>query len=390
MFFDVTRINDKGVIMNRPMIRYLSLSDIHLGHIKNKTIKIIEHLDRYFVDNLDVMSKLDILFLVGDIYDRLLSNAGDDDELVTAWLSRVAMFCKRYDIKLRVLEGTPSHDWRQAKIFNTTLAGLKTDIDFKYIDSLSIEHISDLGIDVLYVPDEWNHNAADTFAEVKELLKEKKLTKVDITMLHGQFHYQLPMITLDSSHNEEDYLSITRYFISAGHIHTHSVFKRIVAQGSFDRLSHNEEEKKGAVFFTIYKNRESTYKFIENKLATIFKSIKVSEKDLKNLTDRLRNVLKNIPPDSHIRLIMDSNNSLRKSFHDIKDSFKQYHFIMKTIDPTVVEENAISKNLLKSTKHTGIQITKRNIEELILDEVSDMNLIGSDISMLKEELSLVS
>ena len=45
-----------------------------------------------------------------------------------------------------------------------------------------------------------------------------------------------------------------------------SVFERILAQGSFDRLAHNEEEDKGGIVVTIDKvNGNHSYRFIKNE-----------------------------------------------------------------------------------------------------------------------------
>ena len=60
---------------------------------------------------------------------------------------------KPYNIILRILEGTPSHDWKQSKLFIHLNDLTKAGTDVKYIDSLSIEYIDKFGINVLY-PDE--------------------------------------------------------------------------------------------------------------------------------------------------------------------------------------------------------------------------------------------
>ena len=74
------------------------------------------------------------------------------------------------------------------------------------------------------------------------------LTKVDYAVMHGQFDYQLPKhITGMPRHDSQKYLDIVKHYIFIGHIHTHSVYDRIIAQGSFDRLTHGQEEPKGYV-----------------------------------------------------------------------------------------------------------------------------------------------
>ena len=96
--------------------------------------------------------------------------------------------------------------------------------------------------------------------------------EVDIAIMHGQFHYQFPRIKLDSSHDEQEYLNMVKHYIHIGHIHTHSSYDRIIAQGSFDRIAHGEEENKGCVVAKIdTTNRENDeWMFLVNDKAMRF------------------------------------------------------------------------------------------------------------------------
>jgi DNA repair exonuclease SbcCD nuclease subunit len=189
--------------MRKKHISYLVLSDIHLGHKNNKTEDIVNNLNHYFAKHNQLIKRCDVIFLAGDVFDKLLISSSVEYVVAIQWLSVLAMYCKKNNIKLRILEGTPSHDWKQLKALSTTLEVLNTGIDFKYISTLEIEHIEDLGINVLYIPDEYKHEASETFTDVKELMKSKNLKQVDIAIMHGQFNYQLP-IKLESSHSEVD------------------------------------------------------------------------------------------------------------------------------------------------------------------------------------------
>ena len=199
--------------MKIPILNALCLSDIHLGNNVNTTEEIVINLKKFFAKHNKLIKQCKIIFLAGDVYDKLLVNGSRSFIVSLEWLTWLAMYCKQHDIKLRILEGTPSHDWRQVSVLNTTLRELKIDIDFKYIDTLAIEYMPEYDINILYIPDEYKHVASETFEEVQELLKSHGLTKVDLIIMHGQFHHQLPMITLDSSHNEDDYINICKHYI---------------------------------------------------------------------------------------------------------------------------------------------------------------------------------
>lgn len=177
-------------------IKYLVISDIHLGNERNTTKEIIANLDTYF-DNYNPTSQfadLDILFIAGDLYDKLLDFSSDDIHEITLWLSRVVKFCSRNSIKLRILEGTPSHDWQQSRIIETLDSLLTVKTDIRYISTIHIEYLKDLGIHILYVPDEATSSAELTFTIVKKLMAELKIEQVDIAIMHGMFDYQATWI----------------------------------------------------------------------------------------------------------------------------------------------------------------------------------------------------
>jgi DNA repair exonuclease SbcCD nuclease subunit len=368
-------------------ITYLVISDIHLGHARNKTRDIIDHLNSFFDNNKKAFSKLDIIFIAGDLYDKLLHHSSDEALLAIAWLSNLANFCGNNNIKLRILEGTPSHDWHQAKVFDKALHKLDINVDFKYIETLHIEFMEDLGISILYVPDEWRPNTIDTYKEVKELLLANNIDKVDTAIMHGMFRYQLPNGIEMDCFEEEDYLSITKHFINIGHIHTPSVNNRIIAQGSFDRLAHNEEEKKGGVIVSISDTKEDTYKFIENKEATLFLSKVIKTKSLDCALETLERFLSDLKPQSHVMLRFTRDNPLNTVINDIKKKYPMFRFKKKIIDDIGNDDNNTLLNKALSGKKINIPvITKSNIVELIEKEIIKYQLPENKLNVLRNEL----
>ena len=258
-------------------IRIASISDIHLGHKRNKTENIIANLNKY-LSNGAFMSTIDLLFIAGDVFDELLDLSNPDIAKIDLWIARLLLWATRNDVQICVLEGTPSHDRGQSNRFvtiNTLMAhsGHKG-ADLLYVDTLSIVYLERFNLNVLFVPDEWGPSAEDTLDQVRALMRDKGLTQVDLGIMHGLFPHQLDIdIPHLSRHDNVAYTALVKYFISIGHIHTFSQFDNIIAQGSFDRLSHNEEEAKGFIRAEI--NEDGTYvvTFIENKTAATFKTI---------------------------------------------------------------------------------------------------------------------
>jgi hypothetical protein len=375
-------MKNKVLNMKKSKINYLVLSDIHLGHNINNTENVINNLQLYFKDNYKEFSKLDMICIAGDVFDKLLVSSSIDFVLSTEWLTELIVFCKQHDIILRILEGTPSHDRNQSKVITSIIKKLNIELDYKYIDTLYIEHHNRLGIDILYIPDEYKHKAEDTYKEVLELLTELKLKKVDIAFIHGQFHYQLPMVKLDSSHNMEDYLNIVKYYISVGHIHTPSVYERIIAQGSFDRLAHNEEEDKGGVVITLTE-KESSFKFVYNKNAMIFKTYRFDKESIEEITNILDKDLKKMKDKSNIRIISNSEEFLSSN---IKDLRLRYPNINIKIEKSKNKEEDKFNIIEELPKIETFSITKDNILDLITLELNKYNLTEKEIKELKSEV----
>jgi len=349
--------------VNQTKISYLVISDIHLGHSRTKTKYIVNNLLTYFSTNHKIFKNLDILFLAGDVYDKLLATNSEDFILANEWLATLAIYCKTNNIKLRILEGTPSHDWHQVGVFNTNIESFASELDYKYIDTLSIEFIDDLGITVLYVPDEWNENASDTETEVQALLDKYSLE-------------QLP-----SSHNEDFYLSKVKHFINIGHIHIGSANGRILAQGSFDRLSHNEEGDKGGLVMTLYHTGDREYKFIKNKNAHPFKSFDLSDKDAPDMLAILDKKLPKLDPITNVRIIIPNDSYIYSSVKDIVDRYGLVNLKIDRKKPKLVAAKIQPGKVIEA-----FSITSDNIEELLHEELVKYKLSDADRSIAYAEI----
>lgn len=351
--------------------KYLVLSDIHLGHSKTKSEEIVNHLDAFFeyYQTNTVYTELDIIIIAGDLFDSLLDFASIDIHIASLWVSRLVGFCSLYKIKLRILFGTPSHDWNQSRIVETLIRMIDKPIDFKYIETLYIERMDDLDIDILYIPDEWTPNTDLTFTQVQELMKSKGLLQVDIAVMHGCFNYQLQNVPGHiQRHSEANYLSVVKYFISIGHFHTFSTYERIIAQGSFDRLAHGEEEPKGGVIIQITKEDEMRFDFIENKHAKIYKTIQFRSYDLDKCMEKLDRFVKKLPHDSYVRIKAVKDHPLYAGLDRLKLRYLDFNFSRIALDK---EEKTyqLLNNIEVAVDYTPISITRDNIKTLLMEQI---------------------
>lgn len=366
-------------------IKYLVLSDIHLGHNINKTENIINNLNKYFEMYSKKFKDLDMIIIAGDVFDKLLVNSGNDYILSVKWLTDLILYCQRNNIVLRILEGTPSHDWKQMKSISSIIEKLELKLDYKYIDTLTIEHIDRFKLNILYIPDEYKIKASDTYKEVLKLMKKNKLTQVDLAIMHGQFNYQLPF-QLESSHNEEDYLSIVKYYIHIGHIHTSSINNRILAQGSFDRLAHAEEENKGGMLIQLDTEKENSYEFLINTNSMIFKTIKFKKETLEEIIKKLDIELKKLPGGSNIRITSEHEEFLSKNVDAIKKRYPNLNIKYERN-----KNKSIKKSLITETTDNinSFNITKENIDELLRERLTKYNFNKQELDIYNKELSQV-
>lgn len=367
---------------------YLVISDIHLFHPRNKTADIIHNLDVFF-DHYSPVGKfvhVKIIYIAGDIFDSLQDLDAKDGDLYTLWMERLMRFCHRHGIKLRILRGTPSHDWMQPKRSETIFKVVNLPLDFRYIDTLHIEYMEDLDKHVLYVPDEWRADPEDTYKEVLALMSQLNLTQVDTAIMHGCFRYQLPPAAVNIPfHKEEHYLPIVKHFINIGHHHTFNPNGRILPEGSFDRLSHNEEEPKGGVLCQIRATGDS-YLFIENKGAKIFKTIELKSKDLTKSMLQVQKVMAKIPDNAYVRIKAAKDHPLYLAFNELKIQYPMQHFSKKSIDDEEDDRQLVSSTITLNPDYSPITINQMNIVTLVMEEVKTKHRLSTPQTMLLQQL----
>lgn len=340
-------------------------SDVHHGHPRVKTSHTYQCVREAFPDNRET-AKLDMLVIAGDWYDRLLNLSQTDVEETDMSIIYLLRLCAKHDIVLVVLEGTPSHDWRQSErfvFFNKTFSiGCK----LYYFDELCIHHFEEFGLDFLFVPDEWTNSTAKTFKEVQQKLQERGLEKVDYAVMHGAFDYQLPMVAESLKHNSQAYLDIVRYMIFIGHIHTYSRFDRIIAQGSLNRLSQGEEGPKGHVRVKVRSENDYEVIFVETKNAAIFKTIQCSDLALEEAYALVDAVARTVPDESFLRVRANIGSPVLNSQKRMEE---RWPTIRWTLEPNErVERTRVE--IVRENTYSPITITPENIVRLVQEKMT--------------------
>lgn len=374
---------------NDKPVKIAVFSDIHLGHKNTKTRKIIDNLrDLIFKDYSN--QELNIIFLAGDVFDGLLDLNDEDLPFIDFFIEDLLRFCNKYKIALRILEGTPSHDWTQSQRFLTIAQILNLpDLDILYIDNIHIEYNKQYNMNILYIPDEIQPTVDKTLKIVKDLLIAKGLNTVDIAIMHGQFEFQLPAhIKNIPRHSSEEYLKIVKKLIAIGHIHTFSTFDRIVAQGSTDRLSHGQEEPKGYIKANIYSDRFD-FSFIENKNAQIYKTIDITEYEMEETLYHIKSIVKDYPDGSFIRLKANYEHPVFFNMDELVKLYPTFTFSRLIKDKSKDNTDIVEDLEIDTSEYTPITLNRENIPQLLKSKIMiklnhDERLINKSLSLLGE------
>lgn len=349
----------------KPDLYMASISDIHLGHPKTPTQHITSNLVRAFPDGPSTHA-LDMIVIGGDLFDRLLSADQIEVLQILEWAAQLALMCEREKIHLVLMEGTPSHDRSQSKMFEVFKTMGITKKYFHYITDLSIVRFDDLEIDILFVPDEWRPEPDDTWKEVVALLREQNLSQVDFTILHGTFDYQLPEHIKTARHTLSRYEEITRHYIFGAHIHVPSVRGKLRVNGSFDRLCHNEEHDKGHWRVKFIPGGKTEERFIVNENAKTYKTIDCSGMEADEALMKVRSIAKSVKDGSHLRIKANNGEAVLSNLDVLRKEYPELHWTTKG-----VELEQVQQNLLVDMRgvYENIQITPNNIVELVLNKM---------------------
>jgi succinate dehydrogenase flavin-adding protein (antitoxin of CptAB toxin-antitoxin module) len=372
--------------MKTSKLKLASASDIHLGGKRTDTRHIIKNLRAAFPDNEET-AQLDLICLAGDVFDTLL-NLNDNDLMeIDLWVGYMLRLCVKYDIILYVLEGTPSHDWWQSARFLTIneVAGIGAKL--RYVKDISVEYEPDLDIWVGFVPDESAPTTDQTLSQFKALLEAKGQDKVDVMFMHGQFEYQLPPVVKAPKHSSVEYLALVRYIISIGHVHVYSSYERIYAQGSFDRLSHGEEDPKGHIRATLYNTPDYDYEvvFVENEGAKKFVTVYVGDMPVDDALIVIERKVRELPFDSSVRIEAAKDHPLFSDMESLIRMYPMFTWAKKPIDKEE-EENELEDD---ETVFVPITINRDNITKLLLERLASRGLPADILAIAEAKINEV-
>ena len=359
------------------------IADIHTLHPRTPTSHILGNMSTMFYKDID-LSKVNLVIFGGDVFHQLANNTKDPDFLkIMEWFNEFFSRCVLYNTSVYILEGTSSHDWGQAKHLDIWKPAGAT---IRYIDKVEVVRDHNLGLDILFVPDNMATISTDEIWNmVVKAMSEAGVEMVDITALHGAFDYQLPPLARKHCHNQKNYESITRYVIYAGHVHIASSNGLVKVCGSFDRTAHGEEHPKGAFLFSIDKaNKKFSNEFYHNKNALPYITFNLTKE---TTSEELHLMVEKVIPNIKI---MGSHFRFKGGSPSIVNGFvdrlrEQYPYFVFQVD-NEVDTAEVDDTLFSSSEYEAIELKKENLSQVLFETSPFDGMSEEEIAYLKEVL----
>jgi len=323
-------------------IHVACVSDIHLESKRTPTDLIIRNLNTYLTNDR-VFKDLDVLFLAGDVFDNNIALSRPHCTSVMSWMQHLILLSIKHKVCVRVLEGTPSHDRAQSRHFITKrddiyhAVGVRADIE--YFDTLSVEALvfTNRTLQVLYVPDEWGP-AQSTLEQVDELMHSRGLNRFDLAVMHGTFDFQNPIIAHHAgTHKSEEYSKRAK-LIFIGHEHTARTQGNIIAQGSFDRLEHGQEQPKGYIRVKILEDDSYIAQRVVNKTAAVFKTIICKSDDVEAMYEDVHATARSLEDGSHVCIETFKSSAMAQSLTYFERNYPQHVWKLSLKDSKASKE----------------------------------------------------
>lgn len=306
-----------------------------------------------------------LFFIGGDWTDRLGNLSEKDSYISIEAATYILRVCAKYGIKLRIIEGTRSHDRGQSMMFEELNRINDIGCDIRYFKELAIEHIEDLDLTVLYLPDEWHHDSSETLRQVKEMLAQRGLKRVDYAIVHGGFKFQFP-IEMPSLHDEVAWSELVNYLVLSGHIHRSARMLKILCGGSFNRNNHDEDEVKGHWRLTMRDRKLVRVEFKPNPYAKIYTTLNVFGLEIQDILSLILE-LGHLPKGSAIRLEYQEGDPIKAIREVVDEVFHNYIFTdVKRGDKKQKE----MKRLFSNEVFKPVEISRTSICKLIAERLS--------------------
>ena len=364
------------------IIKGAVINDIHFGVRDSQ--RIYNELEQFkkFVNDNDIQT----VIIAGDYFDRKLTVGDPATFYAISFFKELFDICKNKKIKLRMIQGTRSHELNQLSLFFPFVSDI--DANFRIIETVSEEELFP-EFNVLYIPEEYPENADEYYKE----FKEKKYNAIfghgtwDFVAFDNQIEHgkRTDILSAPVFLFEEWKNSIEHGFISFGHIHSrHTYKKKVFYSGSFSRWDFSDISERGFSYFEYDLDKQDfKLNFIDNVEAPIFSvfSLKDMLTDLENAKAEDIQIILNEQLNHADNIVFDLSGLNPEMIAIFKEQYKN--------NPNVKIKASDKKAMLKESEELETRFEKYNYiikRELPLNETIKrycQEEYGKDISLEK-------
>lgn len=267
----------------RGLINEVHIADLHFGAMDPK--RQYEILKDQFLNKINLIPKIDIISVNGDIFDHKVMSNSDATMFASLFISDLVMLCKQKNTTLVLLAGTYSHDYDQLKIFYHYLDD--EEIDIRIVTEIKFEEIK--GARILCIPELYG---------LDESIYRKFLFEsgwYDSAFCHGTFQGAVYGNNVGNGRllTYQDFIYCCGSVIS-GHVHKPGCFEGFFYYcGCPYRWKFGEEEEKGFLLLTHDLDTQACYVQFEKINSDIYRTIyfdDIISSDPKRVIDHINRI----------------------------------------------------------------------------------------------------
>ena len=249
----------ENIPLNRGILNEVHISDIHFGAFEPK--KQYEILKEQFLDKINLIPKIDIISVDGDIFDRKFMSNSDASMYACIFVDELVSIARNKNATLIILHGTYSHDFDQLKLFYHYMED-KT-VDVRIITTIRFEMIK--GAKILCIPELYG---------IEEYVYQEVFFQsgwYDAAFFHGTFEGSVYGNNVGNGRllTEKDFIYCKGLAVG-GHVHKPGCFQGFFYYcGCPYRWKFGEEEEKG--FLLLSHDLDTQIHYVQFEKITSFR-----------------------------------------------------------------------------------------------------------------------
>lgn len=310
--------------MKNKDIIFWSSGDQHFG--KEDNDRLYKELSVNFLDKImkanDVGELPNVIFLDGDLFHKIIRFTDQSGRLVINFIERLLYLTDMFNIQLRIIKGTRSHDYNQLNMLHNYEA---TYPNFRIYETATKEEITllnhpnkDLKLKTLFLPEEYPKDK-ETF--YKEFMDDH----YDTIQGHGTIDF----VNIPGSNYQSDFesdmktapiwdskklIDLSDGPIIFGHIHNFTKYKnKIYYTSSFTKYSFSDKGDKGFLKVTMDPDDRTNYNVerIINDKAPTYAIINIDEENFETAEEKVAYINQMKKEYDHVRIDSDDPDNVK-------------------------------------------------------------------------------